>query len=778
MEPTSIMPPATVVGGIPLKEPERHRAFIAAAQRDLNAHLRRLGAVEVLAVDGEWDEHTEKTFVEVCSVLGLAPKRDVRTFRLIAGAAEAVTDAELALAAKAGVTAEKQLRERFARERALLKPMSEDERERAYVAALQRDLNRHLVRRGLPPRVMIDGDWDATTDEVFRSVCAALKIPAERTVRTYRLIAGAAARPMRERGDLVVLGGRSLPRDERDKAFIASVQRDINQHLVRLGSPAILAVDGKWGDDTDRAYRRVLATLGVEPARSPRNYRVIAGTLAHRTEAELKRAEKEGAAYERKLRRHFAKQTVVVQTQAAKKPAAAAKPHPHGAHRRNGQVTTAAAKPARNERVGSIIRHFGGRYEDHIISASARTGVSVSLLCAVIEQETHFTNVFGHDNVANPIKSPPGSNRPVTKALYKEYKKHRDRKLGCQGVGPMQLTDRGLQDAADKLGGCWRVGPNIQVGADHLRNNIKAHGSVRGGLVGYNGGASYPDAVLPLQAKWAKRLGSAAGVAARGPRTLRVTEPLMKGEDVKTFQRVLNKRFAKWHVPIVLDVDGEFGTQTRRSARQVAHGLGLSAAEYEHGITPAVQAVIQKPTARTADQKARFAKRAAFRKKLRGHAARQLASGAHGPLQAKAYAEARKLVGVMEVGGNNRGAKVLEVIHYAGGPGPEAWCVDFVIWCYGHAGSGAVRPGFTRAVRFMKAAGLVQTSTPKRGDIVRYSFDHTGLFVKDNGNGTITTIEGNTGRSGAVSDSSTGGDGVYLKVRSKSLVRDYLRVTR
>jgi len=50
--------------------------------------------------------------------------------------------------------------------------------------------------------------------------------------------------------------------------------------------------------------------------------------------------------------------------------------------------------------------------------------------------------------------------------------------------------------------------------------------------------------------------------------------------------------------------------------------------------------------------------------------------------------------------------------------------------------------------------------------------------VKDNGNGTITTIEGNTGRTGAVSDSATGGDGVYVKVRSKSSVTDYLRVTR
>src|SRR4051812_18958608 len=486
MEPTSSMaPPPTVVDGIPLSQPERPRASIAAAQRDLNAHLRRLGAVEMLVVDGEWDERTEKVFAEICSVLGLAPKRDVRTFRLIAGAAEAITDAERALAAKDGVKLEKQLRERFATERALMKPLSEDERERAYVAALQRDLNRHHARRGLPPRLTIDGDWDPATDQVFRAVCAALKIPAERTVRTYRLIAGAAARPIRDRGDLVVLGGRSLPRDERDKAFIATLQRDINQHLVRLGSPAILAVDGEWGDDTDRAYRRVLTTLGVAPARSPRNYRLIAGTLAHRTEEELKRSEKEGAEYERKLRRHFAKQTVVVQA-AKKSTAATVKPHPHGQHHQhhhNGQAAAVPVKPAGNERIAALIRKFGGRYEDHIIAASARTGVSVSLLCAVLEQETHFTNVFGHDKVDNPIKSPPGSNRPVTEELYKQYKKHRDRGLGCQGVGPMQLTDRGLQDAADKLGGCWRVGPNIQVGADHLRNNIRIHGSVRGGLI-------------------------------------------------------------------------------------------------------------------------------------------------------------------------------------------------------------------------------------------------------------------------------------------------------
>jgi hypothetical protein len=208
----------------------------------------------------------------------------------------------------------------------------------------------------------------------------------------------------------------------------------------------------------------------------------------------------------------------------------------------------------------------------------------------------------------------------------------------------------------------------------------------------------------------------------------------------------------------------------------VAYGLGVAAADYEHGFTPALRRLMRTPSGRSAEQLARARERRGWLRKLREHHAKPVRG--HGALRLRAHAEAKKLVGVMEVGGNNRGRKVLEIIQFAGGPGPEAWCVDFVIWCYGHAGSTAVRRGFTRAVRFMRAPGLVPTAAPKRGDIVRYTFGHTGLFVKDNGNGTITTIEGNTGRTGAVSDSNTGGDGVYIKVRSKSLVRDYLRVTR
>ena len=106
----------------------------------------------------------------------------------------------------------------------------------------------------------------------------------------------------------------------------------------------------------------------------------------------------------------------------------------------------------------------------------------MSLLCAVLEQETHFTNVFGHDKVSNPIKSPPGSNRPVTEELYRQYKTFRDQGRGCQGVGPMQLTDRSrrTRPTSSAAAGASAEHPGRRRLPAH---NIKRHGSVRGGLV-------------------------------------------------------------------------------------------------------------------------------------------------------------------------------------------------------------------------------------------------------------------------------------------------------
>jgi hypothetical protein len=157
-------------------------------------------------------------------------------------------------------------------------------------------------------------------------------------------------------------------------------------------------------------------------------------------------------------------------------------------------------------------------------------------------------------------------------------------------------------------------------------------------------------------------------------------------------------------------------------------------------------------------------------------------------LRRSALRHARFNVGVAERGANNRGPKVDEIIEYAHGALGEPWCVDFVIWCYGHSGSSVVRPGFTRAVRFMalRRSVIETVSQPHSGNIVRYTFDHTGLFWHAcNVRGQrrpwrlathVKTVEGNTDGTGTVSDGQR--DGVHVCVRSKLLVRDYLRVLR
>lgn len=131
----------------------------------------------------------------------------------------------------------------------------------------------------------------------------------------------------------------------------------------------------------------------------------------------------------------------------------------------------------------------------------------------------------------------------------------------------------------------------------------------------------------------------------------------------------------------------------------------------------------------------------------------------------------------MEQGGNNVGPKVSQIIRANSGTPGEAWCGDFVAYCYRHAGSKAVQRGWA-AVRLLGGlGGQRRVSDPRPGDIVTYSFSHTGLFVRRIPGG-IEAIEGNTGRTGAVSDSKTGGDGVYVKHRSNGLVKSYVRVLK
>jgi hypothetical protein len=194
--------------------------------------------------------------------------------------------------------------------------------------------------------------------------------------------------------------------------------------------------------------------------------------------------------------------------------------------------------------------------------------------------------------------------------------------------------------------------------------------------------------------------------------------------------------------------------QTMKSAR---HGV----------ITEQGQRLLRGTLGKTPAMERACARR---RSKVRAWRRRGLAEGA--------YLVAVSQIGVMEEGGNNTGRRVSEIIRSNGGVVGEPWCGDFAAYCYRLAGSTAVGRPWASVAALRWAAGIVPTTAPARGDLVRFTFDHVGIFVCFVGNGEIETIEGNTGASGAVSDSATGGDGIYRKRRAISLVNDYLHVTR
>lgn len=133
---------------------------------------------------------------------------------------------------------------------------------------------------------------------------------------------------------------------------------------------------------------------------------------------------------------------------------------------------------------------------------------------------------------------------------------------------------------------------------------------------------------------------------------------------------------------------------------------------------------------------------------------------------------------VREQGGNNVGTAVEKIIREGGGTKGDPWCGWAVAAAYKRAGSKTVtRPwGYVPALEQL----LTRVHRPRRGHVVIFNFDggvpdHTGLFEKDNGDGTIDVWEGNT-RPGTAASDAGGGEGVYLRTRPKSLVQSYRRI--
>jgi len=106
----------------------------------------------------------------------------------------------------------------------------------------------------------------------------------------------------------------------------------------------------------------------------------------------------------------------------------------------------------------------------------------------------------------------------------------------------------------------------------------------------------------------------------------------------------------------------------------------------------------------------------------------------------------------------------------------QPWCGAFVNWCGKKAGveipNTVYTPTGANAFKKMKRWQEGETAQPQAGDIVYFDFpsdgvdriSHVGIVVKDNEDGTVTCIEGNTS-SDKKGDQRNGGE-VCLKIRA------------
>jgi hypothetical protein len=157
-------------------------------------------------------------------------------------------------------------------------------------------------------------------------------------------------------------------------------------------------------------------------------------------------------------------------------------------------------------------------------------------------------------------------------------------------------------------------------------------------------------------------------------------------------------------------------------------------------------------------------------------------------------------IGVREVGGNNRGPKIVE---YQSAtwlkPAPWPWCAAFVCWVIKQwalteearallslTNDREVekwRPKTAAAFDFANWAKernipvLGRSARALAGDLAIFDFSHIGVVIRDQSKGStqIVTVEGNTNGKGE--RDSTSGDGVWRKIRPTRLVRSYVRIT-
>jgi hypothetical protein len=217
-------------------------------------------------------------------------------------------------------------------------------------------------------------------------------------------------------------------------------------------------------------------------------------------------------------------------------------------------------------------------------------------------------------------------------------------------------------------------------------------------------------------------------------RTLTLTSPHMKGDDVKGAQQLLAK-----HGDYDGPINGEYDVLTAQASSRAQYRLGYVQPSQGFG-TP-----LEKLLTKAAKPTAAMNKRSAERKKNETNV---------GGLRKKALAEMIKLIGTVEDPPHSNHTIVGAFYGLQ-----DEWCAMTVTMAYVKAGS----TGFARGSRwayvpFLVAAaragqnGLSITMDPKPGDLVCYDLDgtnfngsenHIGMYEKRTGARSFQTIEGN-----------------------------------
>jgi hypothetical protein len=145
----------------------------------------------------------------------------------------------------------------------------------------------------------------------------------------------------------------------------------------------------------------------------------------------------------------------------------------------------------------------GANYSLRIILEARRAKLPLSLAFALVEQESHFMNVFGCDHGSILCHEDVTHDR-VLQLVHHVINLHGV----SNGVGLTQLTWIGFITAAERLGGAHRPKNQLRVGFELLAQLIDAHGT-HGGLAAYNAGdphsakgIRYAREVLARQARW------------------------------------------------------------------------------------------------------------------------------------------------------------------------------------------------------------------------------------------------------------------------------------